>query len=542
MNRLPLEIYNQITSYLTYNEKRKLLLVCRYWHNMIKNGNLFNNFAIKGHHKFKAAALFFENNISHRKQVRSLRLNNSEVGLDYVLNVPAHFPYIKDFVWTHYGAHQDETAINTHTKVIADYWNSLTSFGEVNRHLLSTEILKHGGFRSLTKLTVSFHFRGTSCSSLVQQLANAPQLTHIEFAFPNMALVDLEQLHLNVPQLEILYLSGVVQEEDDSLEGHGLEVVRIADRLTTLRMRNMSSARGGFVLTNAWMSYMAAKYRRLERLTIDGAGMTRGRQDYFESRLKDIVAACPHLTTYKVNLFPMTSRIVSAMDSSQVKLKRVDLIDDTTEDQIQHLLYSRQCHSLETITMNNTQLAPDVLFNALEGFAKLKHVEIECRQRQSVSLDVVLQKLRCLETLKLSTWHIWLDKHAVHTIQTRLRSLVLEKSDIDTADGDVMAFLASTCPNLSKLSIQGQIQDSDKTVFRVEFPYHYFTSIKLDIFGNKYYRVSNQQQTRWYQFCGRKLLGSHQDNQAIPKDQPHVTIVYKGSANLKIGGTDIPNL
>ncbi|KAK4509109.1 uncharacterized protein ATC70_007459 [Mucor velutinosus] len=541
MDRLPLEIYNQITSYLTYNEKRKLLLVCRYWHSMIKNGNLFNSFGIKGPRKFEAAALFFDENASHRKQVRSLRLTKPEANLDYVLTVPERFPWIKDFVWAHYGAHQHEIAAITHTKVY--HWSNLTSFEEVNRYPLSTDILKHGGFGNLTKLTISFHFSGASCSALVQQLVNAPKLKYIDFASPNMALADLKQLHLNVPQLEILHLSGVVQEEDDFLQGHGLETVSIAGHLATLWMRNMNLARGGFGLTNAWMAYMAAKYRQLDSLTIDGVGMTRGRQDYYESRLTDIAAECRGLTTYKVNLFPLTSRIVSAMDSNQVKLKRVDLTGDSTENQIQHLLNSQQCQSLETITMDNMQLAPHVLFNALEGFTKLKHVEIGYKHRQSVSLDVVLQKLRYLETLKLSTWHIWLDRHAVATFQTKLRSLVLEKSDIDTANGDVMSFLASTCPDLSKLSIQGQVQDNNNsnTVFRVEFPQHYFTSIKLDIFGNEYYRVNNQRQATWYQFSGRKLLASHQDDQAIPKDQPHVSIVYKGSANLNIGGTDIPN-
>ncbi|CAO3607577.1 unnamed protein product [Mucor fragilis] len=538
MDRLPLEIYNQITSYLTFNEKRKLLLVCRYWHNMIKNGNLFSNFGIKGDRKFAAAALFFDENESHRKQVRSLRLTKPDADLEYVLTVPERFPWIKDFVWAHYGTHQDDTA-TTHSKI--EHWNNLTSFGEVNRYPLATEILKQGGFSNLTKLTIHFHFNGASCSSVVQQLANAPRLKHIDFASPNMALADLEQLHSNVPQLETLYLSGVLQQEEDGLlQGNGLEEVGIAGRLTTLWMRNMNFTGGGFGLTNAWMLYIAAKYRHLDCLTIDGVGMTRGRQDYYELRLVDIAAGCPQLTTYKVNLFPMTSRILSAMDSNQVQLKRVDLTGDPTEDQVQHLLNSRQCLSLETITMDNTQLAPEQLFSALEGFAKLKHVEIGYKHRQSVSLDVVLQKLRYLETLKLSTWHIWLDKHAVNTTQTRLRSLILEKSDIDTTNGNVMSFLASTCPDLSKLSIQGQIEDNS-TVFRVEFPRHYFASIKLDIFGNEYYRVDNQRQTTWYQFSGRKLLASYQDDQVIPKDQPHVSIVYQGSANLNIGGTDIPN-
>ncbi|KAL9556564.1 hypothetical protein MBANPS3_001792, partial [Mucor bainieri] len=552
MDRLPREIFNHITSYLTYSEKRKLLLVCRYWHQMIKNGNLFNNFGVKGHRKFEAAALFFHDNAPHRKQVRNLRLTKPEADLDYVLAVPEQFPWLEDFVWADYGTHPREMQSITDTTL--EHWHHLTSFGEVNRYPLATEILKHGGFSSLTKLTVSFHFSGASCSALVQQLSNAPQLAHIDFASPNMALADLEQLHQNVPQLETLYLSGVVQEEEEEV-GDLMAVTTTAGHLTTVWMRNMNLARGGFGLTDAWMAYMAAKYRQLESLTIDGVGMTRGRQDYYESRLAGIAARCPHLTTYKVNLFPLTSRIVSAMDGSHVKLKRVDITGDATEDQIQHLLHSQQCQSLETITMvDNTQPAPEALFSALEGFAQLRHVEIGYKQRQSVSLDVVLHKLRYLETLKLSTWHIWLDKGAISsssTLKTRLRSLILEKSDIDTAHGDVMAFLASTCPHLSRLSIQGQIQDIDNgggddnnsAVFRVEFPHHYFTSIKLDLFGNEYYRVDNQRQATWYQFKGRSLVSSQPDDNTatLAHDQPHVSIVYQGSANLSIGGTDIPN-
>ncbi|KAG1062940.1 hypothetical protein G6F42_027305 [Rhizopus arrhizus] len=111
MDRLPLEIYNQITSYLSFNEKRKLLLVCRYWHNTIKNDNLFNNFGIKGHLKFKAAALFFNENKLHRKQVRNLRLTKPEADLDYILAVPERFPWIQDFLWANYGVNEEETDI-----------------------------------------------------------------------------------------------------------------------------------------------------------------------------------------------------------------------------------------------------------------------------------------------------------------------------------------------------------------------------------------------------------------------------------------------
>lgn len=544
MDRLPLEIYNQITSYLTCSEKRKLLLVCRHWYNMIKNGNLFNNFSIKGQRKFEAAAVFFEENASHRKQVRSLRLTKSEADPKYILSIPMRFPWIQDFAWAHYGAsdYEDE---DVNDKESVKHWENMISFEEINRNPLSKLILKSGGFRNLTQLTINLHFGDTDCRPIFKHLMNAPKLKQLDLVSPKMTLVDLEEIHCNTPQLETLYLTDIRQEGDELFEAQlDVGTVSVAKGLTSLRMRNMRMPGGGHGLSSSWMTYVAVKYKDLNHLAIDGVGMARGRQDYYETKLVDIAAGCPQLKSYRVNIFPTTPNILTAMDNNNTQLKRIDIIEDPAVEQINNLLKSHQSHSLETITMDYTHLDPNTLFNALKEFSTLKHLEIGNKFEKSIFLDAVFQKLENLETLKLSTFNISLESNHMNNFQTKLKCLILEKVIIKNINVDVMSFISRTCPDLSKLSIQGQIED-DNTAFKVEFPHHYFTSIVIDILSSEYYKVNNQRQITWYQFRGRNLQKSFHINNApsfpFSEDQPHVSIVYEGSTSLKIGGTDIPN-
>ncbi|KAI8643139.1 hypothetical protein BD408DRAFT_431701 [Parasitella parasitica] len=545
MDRLPLEVFNEITSYLTCREKQKLLLVCQYWHKVIKNGNLFNNFSTKGRPKFEACASFFEQNETHRKQVKILRFTKPEASLDYILTIPERFPCLLDFVWANYGASDYKNGVQIDNEKV-EHWRNLTRFGEINRYPLSIDILKFGGFCNLTQLTINFHFSDTDCRPLVEQLAYAPKLKLLDLASAKMTLVDLELLHCNTPQLNTLYLSQIMQERSEAFDAQleeqeaGMGAVSKANALTSLRVRNMRLPAGGFGLLAPWMTYMAGKYRHIERLTIDGVGMIRGRQDYYESLLANIVTGCPHLTSYRVNIFPITPTLLAAMDKSGAQLKRIDLVEDPTVEQLGHLMSSGQSDSLETITMNDTHLDANQLFKELEGFSKLKHLEVGNRVMKPIFLDAAFHGLKSLETLRLSTWDICLESHSVSSVQTKLRSLTLEKVVINNEDMNVMSFISKACPDLSKLSIQGQIEDLNK-VFRVEFPHHYFTLIKLDILSNEYYKVSNHHKTVWYRFKDRRLQESLQDDNAVLNERPHVSIVYEGTTSLDVGGTDIPN-
>ncbi|CEP14361.1 hypothetical protein [Parasitella parasitica] len=550
MDRLPLEIFNEVTSYLTCREKQKLLLVCQYWHEVIKSGNLFNNFSTKGHLKFKAGALFFEQNETHRKQVRSLRLTKPEASLDYILAIPERFPWLLDFVWANYGLVDYKDGVKIDNEKVKN-WKNITQFGEFNRYPLSIDILKFGGFCNLTQLMINFHFSDTDCRPLVEQLAHAPKLKLLDLASAKMTLVDLELLHFNTPQLETLYLSQIMQEEDDIFEaqleerraagaGAGAGAVSIAHILADVRMLNMRIPTGGFGLLAPWMTYVAAKYHYIKHLTIGGVGMTRGRHDYYETELTDIVSGCPHITSYRVNIFPITPMILAAMDKNGIQLNRIDLVDDPTVEQIDHLLDSSQSNSLVTIIMDDTHLDSTQLVNALESFSNLKHLEVGNKFRKPIFLDTLLCRLKCLETLKLSTWDICLESLIADNVQTKLRSLILEKVVINNVNTDVMSFISSACPDLSKLSIQGQIEGPGR-IFRVEFPHHYFTLIKLDILSNEYYKVNNRRQITWYRFKGRYLQESLRDDNTVLNNRPHVSIVYQGTTSLNVGGTDIPN-
>jgi hypothetical protein len=226
------------------------------------------------------------------------------------------------------------------------------------------------------------------------------------------------------------------------------------------------------------------------------------------------------------------------MDKNGIELKELDIVsNETADDQLMDLLESQQKDCIERINIRSFK-GGDNIFDRLHYFPNLKQLDVKSTGR--ITLDKGLKKLKNLESLVLSSCDVCLDveDHQETAMELlKLKSLVLEKVMIinDNNEDDLFGFLPKCCPNLSTLSIQGQVLDTSKKPFKVHFDEHYFTSIKVYILGNTWYKVNNH---TWYKFSGKTLL---QQEQKGDEEEFYVSIVYKGLTSLNIGGTLIPN-
>lgn len=135
-------------------------------------------------------------------------------------------------------------------------------------------------------------------------------------------------------------------------------------------------------------------------------------------------------------------------------------------------------------------------------------------------------------------------------MELKLKSLQLDKvmiintlpTDNDDEEEetvvDVFQYIAERCPYLTKLWIQGQVNSKGTKPFLVQFPNHYFSSIKVYILGNIWYQVNNQ---LWYKFRGNNLVETIKDEELVHRPHFYVSVVYKGLTIFNIGGTVIPS-
>jgi hypothetical protein len=568
MDKIPLELLIKITSYLTCSQKVQLLLVCRYWHSVITNTNLFEHFSVKGKTRFDASMAFFKHKEKYRSQVKSLRLTKPAANLQTILDTPVLFPYLEDFTWADYSNSEYPLDISEEQ---LKHWQQLKQFEEINRHALSTSLLKMGIFSQLTKIKINFHFGYTRCDELFDHLGNAPKLDRLELSCLTISLETMEKLHHNAPQLNTLYLTDVAQDprhfdyayehvqeelarsgQEDSLvvEERSLRATVPAKELVSLRIRHMKLDNGEFGVESRWLTYISKKYTYLISLIIDGIGITKAQDHYYQERTLAIARACSNLQKYHVSLCPLTQPIFDEMDRSGVKLKELEILD-SVNDQLSQLVSSQQKDHIETLKVKSENYEIG-FFGLLGRLSKLKCLEIKSNGSSNnslfVPLDTLLIQVKQLESLTLSVCDVGLELHQEqknHSFISKIKTLVMDRVLIMNVTPteehiDIMGFISKTCPSISKLAVQGQIKNLGHGPLHMHFPGHYFRSIKVYILGNRLYKIDNAEHVAWYQFRGRTLEYSEviDRDEARPlfENQFHVSLVYKGLAPLNIGG------
>lgn len=565
MDQIPLELFIRITSYLSCTQKLKLLLVCRGWHEVLKNTNLFEHFSVKGKTRFDASMKYFKNKERCRSQVRNLRLIKPEAGIETILDIPVMFPSLQNFAWAGYCNADYDTDLSEEQ---LRHWQKLKEFEEVNPLPLFTSLLRSGIFFQLTKIKINFHFRRTLCDDLFNHIGNAPKLDKLELSCLVINLQAMEKLHQNAPQLSILYLADatqdprnldgeLVQEElvrnydgrNSSVIDMFLKPIEPAKGLVSLHISHMKQDNGEFGLESRWLTYISKKYTYITSLIIDGMYMTRTRYPYYEDRLAAIARVCSNLKMYKVHLYPLTSRIVDEMDHSGAKLETLEIVG-TVDDQLSGLINSQQKHHIETLKIKNTCYGSE-FFSLFGQFSKLKHLDIRRNGPSDgctfVPLDTLLRQVKQLEFLRLSSCDIGLDQEQTlqkDSFTTNIKYLVMDSVLILNSTPlnkyvDVMGFISRTCPGMLKLDVQGEVKDITLGPLMMHFPGHYFNFIKVSIFGNSLYKVDNNQLVAWYQFREGSKTFDREAVRSSFENQFHVSIIYEGRSALTIRGQAI---
>ncbi|KAI8884043.1 hypothetical protein K501DRAFT_332943 [Backusella circina FSU 941] len=204
MNKLPVEILNQIFVLLHPRHKVECMTVCRHWAETIKESVLF--------HTIRICSLGQMNQLM--KKVRQEPLQGAKVErllLDlkpsdkFRMNIiPLLFPNIRVFIALNIDPKTDFNDMRAADRLTPHPWyQRIEHIAEYANSMHSYYILTSGPCLNLTKLSIQWD--DSKCTkSLVDLLENAPALTTLSVTGSNLTLLDLEVLHRNVPLLKSL--------------------------------------------------------------------------------------------------------------------------------------------------------------------------------------------------------------------------------------------------------------------------------------------------------------------------------------------------
>lgn len=540
MDKLPIEVYIKIISYLKYAEKVELLQVCRFWRNCIHYSNLYNHISTKGKARFQKAMSFLGCEELYSRQVHRLKIVKSEIDFPTLLELPSVFPHLEELLWEDY--HNNQLDIESITQDIQkqlEHWKKLKSITETNRYLYTPLLLKTGSLPLLTKLCINLHFNRVDVGKdLIEHLNHAPHLKYFDITQVFLTLQQIELLHDKLPELEVLRLTALTQVTDETSPVDSDQQLNIqpALKLHTLYLERASFSGVSYGISRQWLEYISLKYTNMINFTITGVGMGNNPQPYYETGLTRIAEKCHKIQNYVIKIFPLTPVILRAMDTSEIQLKMVEVMSDGTgQDQLIDISNSGQKEYLQSISVTSFS-GGDSLFQVLREFPQLRELDIS--STANIMLNTSLKQLPQLERLSLSSMDISIDSSDTAIVPLKLKSIALGRVIINTS-GDVLNFIAASAPLLSTLSIHGHVSDKNMGPLKVHFPSHYFEFIKVYILGNLRYRFKNGSHTTWFSSRGKIIHDCPKESPDGFKDEFYVSILCKGHSTLQIGSTVI---
>ncbi|KAK4512600.1 uncharacterized protein ATC70_003303 [Mucor velutinosus] len=498
---LPNEIFHQISTCLSHQDRKECMCVCQSWLDRFQP-TVMQCIYISSRHQLKQfIAKLAETTNSSRPLgllVRRLALL-SHVGMsnkEFHL-LPIYCPYLEyiDFnpaLWRYfaYTAHIGQ-------------WRYLAQFPCMGRLRLTLPILQDTG-SSITHLEMSnvmVDELADTNMTIISLLKYTPNLISLKLSngimtSQNISISEFESIHTFCPHIETLRL--------DSFDSHlmtkdgylvDIETLPTASQLKNLRL-NMS------INSEDFLHYWAHKYPFIQTLDIQ---LRLLEPEYYHeavqpenSRMKESFAV---MATSFRHLKRLKARFDEKYFPCDVFLNGINSIPTQMEQVSIHffnfdyhrrsarnfkLLMSNSINTMTDINISNWDRSWDYELDILEPLSRCSHLRNLSLSPQPGTLtefdiDIILDRCIHLERLELSnTYNLFVRDDANDNIVKihRLEAITLMHTMVNNR---LFEYLALRCPFLNTLDISHVIKPYDNNIqVTINMPYHRFKSIHIE--------------------------------------------------------------
>lgn len=530
MNKLPKEIFIQITSYLSTFDKLKCILVCKLWRHTLSLSNLYENIEFKRVNTFQQASTLFTNGQDLGKRVNSLKITHLDLYLKLQL-LSELFPNLKHLSWIDYN-----NSVNTrHLHHAPGKWKRLQQIDEtITLFSISTYLLEFNSFNNLKNINICFRTIRSSdnaptvqlCKELVNHIHNAPSLEQLILSYAVICLIDLEKIHAGATRLKRIALISVTPPEQEeritvNQTANYLESFQFYYNPVAAGMSRAGSVRVDNTMAT-WLTYFSQKYKSAYEIKvvydIPFLHGTLHAAQFFEQPIMDIFSNLPNIISYEINNCPLTQRITKLMQRKNIRLKKVQLWIRHNEQIRQDFSIIRCCSQVDSIqnltitqwnrhNLRDTSMLNVYLIDLCSAITHLVYLKIEGIIGGGVNLLIaILQNLATIETLSISLleYKSGDDRYNIDDMKkSKIKNLQVhvechfEESHLMPQVNKTFYYFLQSCPYLEEISISGILDGRSISVFDLNFfDHHLLKFVHIHIYGCKYYTFSDRG-SRW---------------------------------------------
>ena len=568
LTKLPIEIFQDIGSYLTFKEKAVCQQVCSQWYvRWIQF--VYDDIHTKGKEQFHH---FYKNNLcsslyttpyrSVGHQIRRLVIENGQVEPSLLGQLPILCPNLQVFMLDgivlserarrksiqYYQQKEHMVEINEIQQNIG-HWCHMRHIVELNGIHITHALLSSQNAYQLTHISVQFNNPNDQTNNkpaFIDLLVNAPLLDSLSVERVYLVKEELEKIHTHCPKLTSLHLINTVLLP---ITQDSQNCVMPANALNELIIMDASFCDN----VSQWLHYISQKYIQARIVHIENCSLTLQEGSlsdvlHYQTQLLHIAKQFTRIKSLKLLSFALGPSFFDILDAKGICLSELALGDGRhtihLASELNALLNSRQKDYVARLTLHGWPLSSTsqgswMLMSALTHCINLTHVHLTMgRQIQNGStrvsndpsnhntlyLDIILESCPKLISLRVTDAKlVTTTDHHNHTHNTTsflLKVFTLENVLFESAS--ICNLLSLKCPLLTCLSLSLTVpypEQLDTRHLHISLPHHRLQSLILDRIrvshkcsirlGNSRFRITHSKQTTWYDLVGYECIYSH---------------------------------
>jgi hypothetical protein len=447
MDHFPAELLHIIFTQLGQKQKTQCALVCRHWWRILDERSLVCQVDVYNLDQFDKFMEMIKQCPHRAAQVEEMWIKNclfENFNKRTLLNTFPNLRQLKiendEFISSDESLFFSEPIEMTHSK------SKIKVLHDSIHCELASQMLVSNLCGKLEKLELSFsHFRGISTQTVVDQLNNAPVLKELILEYAEIGATDLENLHNNVPHLQVFNLIKTCPI-DSEMPTNIIPVTSITT--FDIDITGVESAQSQV----NFYQYMIKKYSTVPHIQhedhtdyffwdVDPVPVYRnGIFDFYriiKPKKKELTLYC---VTDGVNVFEV-------LDDTNWQLEELFACECESGTLYQYLIQSKQSKSIQKLKLSNTPVE-----SSLQRMTALTTLELEQNEiilGQETNLTQCLNA--CPATLKnLIVDYSFLKIYPPETSLTCIETLKIKCRECDGQLGEVL----STCfPKLIRLEV-----------------------------------------------------------------------------------------
>ncbi|KAL9537358.1 hypothetical protein MBANPS3_011850 [Mucor bainieri] len=384
LNQLPNEIVIHVLLYLSKSDLLECITVTRSVFGLVIP-ILYRHVSSTDPSRVSPGVRYLCSNPAVAQYVHSLHLR-VERGCQDVEKLPLLPHVLTNLRELHINADYELTAVNTNTA--PECQRTLQCLTVRERGIsFAAGLLQSGTFTSLTCLHISFLQKfwpgenviltssGQPSQGMMDMgrkfipcLLHVPELTVLNVSYPKFDLNDMEQLHINSPNLtELTLINGcfpanmarLTTANSDARPVTKLKLLHLTLRPDSRKMSRQNKLE--FTLTR-WLMFIGRKYPQLKGLTMeitDGDGNEQNLAECIQrnifraakDQMQQIISKLDGVEKIETQLFPFTQANVELCNKHQLQMVKLFDYEIDIETQMRNLHNSKQKESIHSVSL-----------------------------------------------------------------------------------------------------------------------------------------------------------------------------------------------